>query len=597
MTTYQWIQLAIAILMFAIMMLLGGGSKNQLSTGKTVGMAEKLNATRVAMKQIRERKPNKPCLWMGAPTGIPNFWFKREPWRSLGAQVQVLLGQPPAIFVPFAAQSILALGTPGSGKTESALKGLFESALRQGFPMILYDKKGDLMEELAPLAKRLGYEVYVLAPGEPYSQVFNPLDYIRDHHDSAMAMSLAKTINRNSNDGGGGRTDPFFENAGDLLSRALLQLTCKPEFREAGLSDMATLYAVLSLPNLVERIEYAVGTGTIDPFLRASFTQFLSVKEADKTISSILGMAAGTFAGFIQPDLLRVFMGESTIPRKLKAKQLVICKLEDERRAVVGPLLAAAIQLMVVSNLSAERDTPLIVGLDEAPSLKFELLPQWINEYRSRGGCFLLGIQTLDQLFEAYGERMGWAVQQGCGTDILFRVTSTKTAEDYSKSYGKRDVKIRSKSTGSHPGQMGSSVTWNESIHQVEILSSDEIQRMLPGFCGMRNQAYAGRINKPGGGDRKEGYFPYLLQVPYNENIARSRSDQYKKLWREQMRPELEKKVTLPTADALQTALEHRIQKAEELLPLPDKKGKGKQVAAGKDKSNPPPRQYQMPNP
>jgi len=37
----------------------------------------------------------------------------------------------------------------------------------------------------------------------------------------------------------------------------------------------------------------------------------------------------------------------------------------------------------------------IAIFLDELPSLKLDKLPQWINEYPSNVGCFMLGIQSL----------------------------------------------------------------------------------------------------------------------------------------------------------------------------------------------------------
>jgi len=42
-----------------------GGGKGKITTGKVCGVAEKLAATQLALKQIKERKHNKVCLWCG----------------------------------------------------------------------------------------------------------------------------------------------------------------------------------------------------------------------------------------------------------------------------------------------------------------------------------------------------------------------------------------------------------------------------------------------------------------------------------------------------------------------------------------------------
>ncbi|MGB3649746.1 MAG: hypothetical protein WBA41_00850 [Rivularia sp. (in: cyanobacteria)] len=95
----------------------------------------------------------------------------------------------------------------------------------------------------------------------------------------------------------------------------------------------------------------------------------------------------GIFSAFIQRSLLSSFIGKSTISTKLSGKQILIFKLDDPRRDVVGPLLAATLHMTIVSNLCTPRFDPLGIFIDELPSLYLKALPQWINEYRSNGAC------------------------------------------------------------------------------------------------------------------------------------------------------------------------------------------------------------------
>jgi hypothetical protein len=188
-----------------VMMLVLKDNKGTITTGRTVQTSDKLSANAKALKQLRlpldyqpptlkqakpkpkpkknpktatSVRPQRPrdelTLWAGKP---PHFWWSGR-WRKLGAQLQTFMGSPPALWLPDAQRSVLVLGSPGSGKTASAIDPMIESALAQGIPVLLYDKKGDQMRLHAPLAARYGYEVHVLAPGEPYSGVFNPVEFL-----------------------------------------------------------------------------------------------------------------------------------------------------------------------------------------------------------------------------------------------------------------------------------------------------------------------------------------------------------------------------------------------------------------------------------
>jgi len=533
-----------------------GGSRGKITTGKQCGTLEKVGATRLALQQIKENKPNKVTLWCGSP----RYWWRGLKLRGFVATLQTALGASPTVWLPHAERSILVIGAPGSGKTFSTIDRAIESAMVQGFPILLYDKKGDQLKLHAPLAARYGYKVWVFAPGEAYSGVINPLDFMKSPQDSVMAGEIGQVINRNASSNQG-KSDEFFSKAGDLLAKALLQLVKGSKY-----SDMAMLYAILRLPNLVKRLDYAIQSRQIDEWVATSFNQFLSAKDAEKTISGILTTAAGTFSNFIQADLLRAFLGKSDIPTRLEGRQMIIFKLDDERRSVVGPLLAAAIHLLVVSNLSRPRKDPLIISLDEFPSIRLERMPQWINEYRSNGACFLLGIQSLEQLYEGYGEKMGAAIASACSTHILFNPGNTDTAKKYSERYGDQEILIKSKSTSrSFGGQSASnrSISWNESLQKMPLFSIDEILRFPQGRCVITNPGYSS------GG---EGSIPYALTIPIPKADLK-RKDESEALWDEQVRPRLESRVKLTDLEGLTAALYERIEEAERMLPLPDPGG------------------------
>ena len=60
--------LTIGSLIFVILFLLFlGGGNGKITTGKVCGTSERLAATSMALKQIRNRKHNQVCLWCVVP--------------------------------------------------------------------------------------------------------------------------------------------------------------------------------------------------------------------------------------------------------------------------------------------------------------------------------------------------------------------------------------------------------------------------------------------------------------------------------------------------------------------------------------------------
>lgn len=180
-----------------------GKRKNQITSGRFVSRSDRLNATGLALKQINQKKCQPCTLW----SGTPSYWFGQ--FKGISAYLQTALGNPPTVWFPNAERGILVIGAPGSGKTFSVIDRAIESAFAQGMSVIIYDKKGDQMKLHAPLAARYGYEVEVFAPGEPYSGVINPLDFVRDAQDSTMAGEIGRIIMQNAGRGNG-KGDEFF---------------------------------------------------------------------------------------------------------------------------------------------------------------------------------------------------------------------------------------------------------------------------------------------------------------------------------------------------------------------------------------------------
>jgi type IV secretion system protein VirD4 len=287
----------IALLVFLILLSqFSGAKKGKISTGRVVGRGEKLAATNLALQQIEDRKHNKVTFWCGSP----NYWFPGK-FKNTGAKFQTIFGASPTVWIPHAERSTLVLGAPGSGKTFGTIDRMAESCMVQGFPLIVYDKKGDQMKLLAPLAARYGYKVWIFAPGEPYSEVINPLDFMENQEDAVTAAQIAQVINANA--GGSGKSDEFFSKAADLLAKALIQLA-----KGSDRPDLAMVYCIQSTDGFINKLHAAVQAGRVSRWVAASFQQYLKAKDSEKTIASIDTTTVGIFSGFMQRSLLPSFI-------------------------------------------------------------------------------------------------------------------------------------------------------------------------------------------------------------------------------------------------------------------------------------------------
>ncbi len=534
-----------------------GAKKSQLTTGRMAGTSEVINATKMSWLQMHSASFGKcepSTLWIGTP----KYRFGENLY---GAIAQTILGQPPTLYLPDAGRGILAIGVPGSGKTFSVIDRAYESCYAQGMSGIIFDMKGEQLALHYPLAMMYGYgeaaggKIGVIAPGKDYSDSYNALELMRDAEDSAMASVIGTVVMDNAGlttD----RGDSFFPLNGKALATGMVQVAKTSE----KYADLALVYALFQLDNLIKRLEYNINredSSKLSPWIATSFATFLSSKDAEKTVAGIKTQAQLTYSGFMQKDLLRSFIGKSTISPRLSGKQLIIFEMDEKRKSVIAPILSTMIHLTVVENLATKRDNPFFYGLDEATSLKFFALEYWINKFRSHGGVPIIGIQFLQQLYQAYGKEIGDAIAFALKTHILFDPGSTATAEIYSSRFGKKEVRVKTTTMSQSGTSVNKSIS--EQIHQVPLITADEITRFPRGTCV---------ITSPGYGDGAEANFPRKLNIKIPiEDIERAKfcenlwKDKYINLLRERAEKRFEK--LDPTEE-----LKLRLIEAKNLLPL-----------------------------
>ena len=142
----------------------------------------------------------------------------------------------------------------------------------------------------------------------------------------------------------------------------------------------------------------------------------------------------------------------------------------------------------------------------------------------------MIGIQSLNQLYEAYGLQKGKAIASALSTHVLFNPGDVETADVYSKRYGETEIVLKNRSTGRSMGRHGSrSINWSEQIHKKPLITSDEILRFPEGKCVITSPAY---------GNAKEALFPYKLKVPISQQ-DKQRAKQSEKLWSESIKAQL----------------------------------------------------------
>lgn len=573
MKSTQGIVLGSCLVGFVLLQMLSGESKGKIATSYWGGGKEKKKAAVKAKKQISNPTRNNVALYIGMPDfqreKLEQSWYEQGLLKSkpnkkgvVGKAFEAVGGSgKKTMFFADSQRGTSVSGGAGAGKTFTVIDPLIRSALDQGFPVVLYDFKFPAQtKRTAAYAMKRGYNVKVFAPGFPESETCNIFDLIRDEEDAVAAGQLAEVINRNTNLGGSDSGDKFFQDAAAALIQGIFLVTKLIE-KKTGTKDYCDLMMaseIMNLSKFPQRMGAARNRGDLNIWAAEPLKQIISLADSEKTVASVIGTAQRVFQLFLKRDFIGAFCGKTTIPLDLDGKQLLIFGLDRNNRDIVGPLLAAILHMVVTRNISrvVPRKDPLVVALDELPTLYLPQIANWFAEGREDGFCGIIGYQTFPQLEKAYGREMAQTIFANTATKVIFNPQDHTSAEVYSKYLGEQEIRFKSKSRST--GKGGGSTSTNDQQQKRPLLEPSEFLKLPTGRAVIINPAYT---------RQKEAYVPLIesVKVPNSDIAEMSWSEQKWSEVFERIGANNRKNLVSDAARSIQ--LEQRHQFAEKLFP------------------------------
>ena len=488
-----WIMVSCIVLIFILQTIQNHSSKPKLSDGRFANRKEIKAMRRKGRKQRFEKIPDKSSLYLGRD---------RRLWLT---DVN---------------QSISGVGQSGSGKTVSLIDPSIMSAIEQGWTLLVYDVKGELMKRHAAIAAANGYDVHCFAPGFGYSGSINFLDFMRDALDDGMATEIAHVLNANFAVPGS-KPDPFFGPQGDALLKTIFMLA-----KAGPHQDLPAAWQILSLsdPGLDKRFIAAKKYKRFATWVGESAKSLIAASTADETVAGIITSAITYFQMLMTSSLLPSLV-KTTIPLDLQGKQIIFFQPDLQRQTATTPLIATAIHMLITRNVNAEinRDRPLAFIADEFDTARFPSIKQWVTLHREMGQVNVLCYQSDSQPRFTYGRDYAETVTSSCATKVVFNPGHQDTAASFSRFLGKKDVHYQTRSQ-SFGARSGGSNNLSPHVQQVPLVSEDEINRMLPGEA---------IIVSPG-----LEFRPYRLKIPLNKK-DRALRDRSVTIWNSSLKQEL----------------------------------------------------------
>jgi type IV conjugative transfer system coupling protein TraD len=368
--------------------------------------------------------------------------------KKTGQSADLVIGGVP---IPKDAEPyhFLVSGSTGSGKSV-AIRGMLDVLRARGDTVILVDSGGEFMSKYWDEQKDI-----VLNPFDSRCAPWSPLAEIEGPWDTgALARSIVPD--------GTGETKEWNSYAQTFLSSCMQALSAQGRTK---LSDLLWAVQQASMKEL-------------QPLL--SGTPAASQLGSEKTFGSIRTIAGNYMSSYnYLEDNDEDAFSVSEFVKHAQGNFLYLTYRDDQLDSI-RHMLSCVLDIAARAILSLQPDPNRRVWLiiDEFASIgKVQSIEAVATKARKVGGCLVIGIQSIAQLKDRYGEHQAQSILSCLSNSLTLRCSDGDTAELMSRNLGEAEV-VRA-TAGSSTSDTGiDSRSWNEQKTTQRLVMPSELQQL-----------------------------------------------------------------------------------------------------------------------
>ena len=330
---------------------------------------------------------------------------------------------------------ILYTGTIGIGKTTAMFQLLKQTIaqMQEDDVMVIFDTKGDFIKEFY----RSGKDVVISndAKSTAYWNIFkevliNGEDHVEENL-LEIVNSLFESKIKKSN-------APFFPQAAkDVLFGIMAFIIANNEPSEI---DNAELYAYLRDASINDVVDALMSIGDLKGIIDYIYNDGESSEQTQGVYSELRNVTNELLVGNFKKA------GDFSVREFIREKggRILFIEYDLSVGQVLTPIYKVLIDLAIKESLSrAKSEGNVYFFIDE-----FKLLPNLyhidngVNFGRSLGAKFVVAMQNIQQIIEAYGYERAYSILSAFGTSVAFRVTDRATKEFIQNRYGKNRKRL-----------------------------------------------------------------------------------------------------------------------------------------------------------
>lgn len=396
----------------------------------------------------------------------------------------------------------LVTGSTGSGKT-NLVHNLLPQVESRKQPAIIIDQTGEMISKY--YSPERGDIIF-----NPFDERGMAWDFWTDcasREDLERFSKILISFNRRQS---GSRSDPFWENAAESVFNSCVEFL-RP--RRASIEDIVNTVCYADIKYLRTILAGSKGARYV-------------ADESKQTASSIVSvLAADTKPLSYLPEILndRCFSMKTHFTAiKNGSTAWLFLSTKPSSRSLTLPLIACLTELAFTQlmEIGIDKNRRVWMVIDELPALGvLPALSSLMTEGRKYGACVIACMQSLNQLFDKYGQYEGSYIFGQFGTSFFFRNTEPAIAKMISAMCGTKTITRQQKNTSFGAHEFRDGVSYSEQQQKSLLVEIKDLANLGRGECYTLSAEPAVRLAKiqtPKAviADRQEGFVQKKIAPP-----------------------------------------------------------------------------------
>ena len=357
---------------------------------------------------------------------------------------------------------VLYTGTIGTGKTTAMFQLLRQliDKMNEDDVMIVFDTKGDFAKEFY----RPGKDV-IISSDDKATAYWNIFKEVLINGEEHTEENLLEIVNSLFEDKIQKSNAPFFPQAAKEVLYGIMYYIIAQNERED--IHNAELYAYLRDASINDVVDAFMSMGDLRGIIDYIYNDGDASEQTQGVYSELRNVTNELFVGNFRRK------GDFSVREFVREKKGRILFIEYDLSIgkVLTPIYKALFDLAIKESLSRSKSEGNVFFIID----EFKLLPNLyhidngVNFGRSLGAKFVVAMQNVQQIIEAYGKEKAYSILSAFGTSIAFRVTDKASIEFVQNLYGKSRKRISYKGLSYSAGTK-EEVVYSEVVGDWDIL-------------------------------------------------------------------------------------------------------------------------------